>query len=855
MEVMEEGNLMDRVPILLQRDLQYYQEHQSVLQEPICQGVVGGKLDFPRCASFAAIKIVVWWEEEYYAAYRKHSGLLHTETEPGAEEDAATVVVKDSDPDKFVSLVTKSADLLMEHLHILTQESLDHADLSVLTATIGAAALIKNCLKVYLSAATTKHCPPRGDEKGGSLKLSQKQYSQMAEALAERLLDLHCRIILLYVVQDADSLDWEDTQPFFESERGSYTIQNWWHYLRGTKDDLWNSVPPKMAQRIFAGMLNETLSILTVRYSHIITSTARSQLHLVDICNLLFCISELLPHISESGEAYIGLRITEQSVIIRDIHAKCRELFYCLLLRGAPLGVLNKVFRKGLANMEMFSSRHGLPSAWIIFVLPRLFPKDHSSQWVTEFSELNANTAIALELKVLLGYPEADWSFLVKVILMRDAKLTSIILPHLMKYLPAAENFKNVTKWSFTESESNEKCGAFLCRRECFNASELIKDELDPVGQTNSQVVLSLTYILVTIGKTTDIKTCLISALENAPPTWCDCLDKRQVWNQKRPPWLEAIMHLVYPVLDCIVDMLINAVECEASMYQAMSLALTCVSEMWECIPQGLYKVTVLLQDIISVSTKPLSDSVLLQVLCAALYTVLIKNAETFERNKDEAKATICYSLSEAICSIDEDDKHTQQIDAFLAYAKDTFFFDPVLLDDGTIVDGRTAKLDEANERCATNYPAELDVGAAHCVPEMLASDILTSNIGKQSLKVSYNYLKNNKDWLFQQLHVTDMDPSDSSSIQGQNITEVKTSILRSMFFIGNTPFDQLLTGSLKIDYSSWLQTPISLNTERARLQIERRTDFQPEEKLPPPEAAMVAEITNMLKKKKDSGV
>lgn len=69
-------------------------------------------------------------------------------------------------------------------------------------------------------------------------------------------------------------------------------------------------------------------------------------------------------------------------------------------------------------------------------------------------------------------------------------------------------------------------------------------------------------------------------------------------------------MHLVYPVLDCIVDMLINAVECEASMYQAMSLALTCVSEMWECIPQGLYKVTVLLQDIISVSTKPLSMSI-----------------------------------------------------------------------------------------------------------------------------------------------------------------------------------------------------------------------------------------------------
>lgn len=74
---MEEGNLMDRVPILLQRDLQYYQEHQTVLQETICLGVVGGKLDFPRNASFAAVKIVLWWEDEYFAAYKKNSGLLH----------------------------------------------------------------------------------------------------------------------------------------------------------------------------------------------------------------------------------------------------------------------------------------------------------------------------------------------------------------------------------------------------------------------------------------------------------------------------------------------------------------------------------------------------------------------------------------------------------------------------------------------------------------------------------------------------------------------------------------------------------------------------------------------------------
>lgn len=69
----------------------------------------------------------------------------------------------------------------------------------------------------------------------------------------------------------------------------------------------------------------------------------RSQLLLVDICNLLHCVSEILPSICESGESYVGLNINNQSKIIRDIHAKCQELFCCLLLRGIPLGSLYKV--------------------------------------------------------------------------------------------------------------------------------------------------------------------------------------------------------------------------------------------------------------------------------------------------------------------------------------------------------------------------------------------------------------------------------------------------------------------------------------------------------------------------------
>lgn len=90
--------------------------------------------------------------------------------DPGASS-AAKLIVKTSDPEKFVGCIVKSADKLLEHIHTLSQEALDHADLTVLTATIGAAALIKNTLWVYLNSVTQNLCPPKGDEPGGSIKV------------------------------------------------------------------------------------------------------------------------------------------------------------------------------------------------------------------------------------------------------------------------------------------------------------------------------------------------------------------------------------------------------------------------------------------------------------------------------------------------------------------------------------------------------------------------------------------------------------------------------------------------------------------------------------------------------------
>lgn len=66
---------------------------------------------------------------------------------------------------------------------------------------------------------------------------------------------------------------------------------------------------------------------------------------------------------------------------------------------------------------------------------------------------------------------------------MRDAHLTGIILRHLIKHLPSAENFKNVAKHSFIEAATEtKKCeGGFLCRGECFKVSDLIADDVGKI--------------------------------------------------------------------------------------------------------------------------------------------------------------------------------------------------------------------------------------------------------------------------------------------------------------------------------------------------------------------------------------
>lgn len=214
-----------------------------------------------------------------------------------------------------------------------------------------------------------------------------------------------------------------------------------------------------------------------------------------------------------------------------------------------------------------------------------------------------------------------------------------------------------------------------------------------------------------------------------------------------------------------------------------MAVMLSCLTEMLECIPSNVFYIAAALSEIITTEIRPLGESVLVQTLCSALYTKLlaiIENenaAEVADRkagstpNVGKCHSTVCSTLAEAVCALDEDHKHTERIHALIARATK---LTPIIAADHSPND------------------VEYDVDSADFVADVIASDVLTTSVGKQCLKLLYNYLKYNGEWLLHQMNVSDMEFSEFQSFPGQNITEEKPHLLQSMFHIGHRPFDQV---------------------------------------------------------------
>lgn len=837
MEVIEDGNIMDRIPILLQRDLEYYQKNQTVLSETICKGVVGGRLDFPRNASFASVKIVLWLEEEFFIAFKHGSGMFVVTKE---DEKTDSGVAKTSDPDKFVQLAIKSSDSLREHLHMLAQEALDHADLPVLTATLGAAALLKNSLYCYVT-----HIEDSGNsERYSLLQACYKRYTTMSEAVGERVLDLHNRVLSLYILQDSGGRPIDgNTKTVHES--GTPSVQGWWLYMNGSRKDLWDTVPPRMAQRIFAGMLNETLTILTVRYCQTNTTDLTTRLLLNDIFNILLCVAQLLPSICTNGSDLAGLDIKHQTRDVRDVHAKCNELFKCFVYRGAELHFIHQAFKE--KETQIFTKE--CPYPWFTFVSPKLFD-DFDDRSVKCTQDLCNKTALGLELIVLLAQPQPSWALIVKVLMMRDCHLARMLLIRAIRQMCTDNSRWPADGLWYSVHDRQKKCDGFLCTADGFCRFKRDTNS----GEEFARAVGALTYILATIGSKAELNSTLCYALEISGRDWAACLDKRQVWCDRRPPWLAGILAIVGSALQFIPPILVNAVQNGASMYQTMSLCLSCISRSLDCIPRSFKNACSIIDNTLPSHVNPVGGSILLQMLITIAYEELLKWADTeVEKEKSVASSAngdpytmhtkstrprskhvriamdqtttstsvsfdgstsspscIALAIAEALCSIDEDDKHTHEIEQLIALSNRKV----VLSNQFGLEDfPEFAELFDEGDVPGSNAERASDAAA-------LTSQILMTSPGRDSLRVIFEHLQLHSEWIYKELGILESCDID--------IPLNKTPLLYTMFHIGKQPFDQFLRGERAIPWSKLVSVAKAWSgTEGAKVHINRRTDIR----------------------------
>ena len=184
------------------------------------------------------------------------------------------------------------------------------------------------------------------DTVDGKTKPFDEQYKaliEVVEAALSQLVEYQSTLMATTILHDAESQRWNDTRPFYEDEKVSHSVQMWWYYLQGLKIDIWNSLPAKAGQSVFAAIFDKTLSILVSRYINISPSEQRLRQFRGDISTILLVASEVLMWISVSIDHMFDLKPIPVNNIIRSIHVKCTKLVEAMTLIIAPLHMVYKV--------------------------------------------------------------------------------------------------------------------------------------------------------------------------------------------------------------------------------------------------------------------------------------------------------------------------------------------------------------------------------------------------------------------------------------------------------------------------------------------------------------------------------
>ncbi|XP_005088941.2 uncharacterized protein KIAA0825 [Aplysia californica] len=253
-----------------------------------------------------------------------------------------------------------------------------------------------------------------------------KQYTDLIDGLGKHILQLHNQMLATSVFSDADSGNWAEIKEFQEDERCSFTVQMWNFYLQGIQQDMWQTLPPRLAQNFFSSVLQDSLLLMMQRYARVRPSFRRFKQMRYDITSILLCSIEHLLKACSSISQYLDPG--HNQLPHYSIHNQCSNLLAVMAVVTSPIDTLYRVFKRGYSRRTESqdsgsSSQYGNNTQWLHWMWPSLI---HSG--TKHYDDMQTTSALYLHLRIFLGQPQMDWGGLTQALFMKDYTLSILLL-------------------------------------------------------------------------------------------------------------------------------------------------------------------------------------------------------------------------------------------------------------------------------------------------------------------------------------------------------------------------------------------------------------------------------------------
>ena len=723
--------------------METYDSKKTIAAVPVCAAYHGGPLDYPKAVSKAVSEIITTWVQCFSQTQRVleregrekkpendqeggEQGQGNSDEEVYEKLTGNTIPAKRTKPseirhatpmeEEFFSAVSESSTKICAHSIAMVKKLLVNGDMAGLLTVLGSLALARNKIWFYNETIIIhpKCVHPFTD--------NYKELSELVESTAEQIVNYQMSLAATTVLHDASSQNWTESKPFYEGERISHSVQMWWYYLQGLQFDLWNSVPPKIAANMFGKIFDSTYSILVGRYTKVTPSTKRLPQYRGDITAILLIASEVLTFIAHSSGEMLGQSKPKPfgGQNVWNLHCKSRLLFNSLALVGSPLHALYKsaldCLKPKLKNATLPPLENGDNNAiWLHMIRPGIFHTPNPEL-------LSAESHLVILAKLAANQASPSWPLIVQVLLSHNMMVAKVILLHFGAFVPRTVQQTKPEQSEEAPSTMIDGCKGFECRKKCIGPADVNWPQA--VGSGVLKIILD-----GGIGG----KDCLSLALENlfdrmSGSSW-EAVNQTQLWNSRRPVWLQAIIHLVEPHTFPAVLELLDLVDSGRTwtlnqVQTAMKEVLTCLDEMIPIIPVPIIRLCMNnVQNRLPHGVEPLNNCVFTHILICALYDVNYRLQNVLQReNCPKEKVDFIIAFGEALVNLDS----RSEVSDLTKTAK------KVLEEADEAPDDHTDEDDTIFDQVLSDY--------SFILAEKVAGEILQDEDGKFALKALHRY-------------------------------------------------------------------------------------------------------------------